>query len=172
MPCRFLCHLGLLVLFLYFCPPYLDTPTHTVLQAYMWQCQKCGREFKNTNQSHYCSNKPATVDEYIAAQAEEVRPILNKIRKTIKKAAPKALEKISWSMPTFWQGENLIHFAAHKKHIGLYPGDLSRAPFTERLAPYQTKKGTIQLPLDKPIDYELIAEITSYRVSAVQFDYP
>jgi len=133
----------------------------------MYQCPKCGRDFKNTNQSHYCSDKPTTIDEYIAAQPEELRPILNKIRKTIKKAAPKAVEKISWSMPTFWQGENLIHFAVHKKHVGIYPGDLSRIPFAEKLSGYKTTKGAIQFPLDKPIDHELIAEITRFRVSVV-----
>ena len=133
----------------------------------MWQCPKCGRDFKNTNQDHYCGEKPATIDEYIDAQPEKVRPILTKIRKTIKKAAPKAVEKIAWSMPTFWQGENIIHFAAFKKHIGIYPGDLSRLPFGEKLSVYKTTKGAIQLPLDKPIDYDLIAEITKYRVETV-----
>ena len=131
----------------------------------MWQCPKCGRYFKKQNQSHYCGNKPTTIDEYIAAQAEEVRPILELIRKTIREAAPEAVEKISWSMPTFWQRENLIHFAAFKKHIGIYPGDLSRTPFEQRLSAYKTTKGAIQLPLDKPIDYDLIAEITKYRAA-------
>ena len=111
-------------------------------------------------------DKPKTIDDYIAAQPEEVRPILNKIRKTIKKAAPKAIEKISWDMPTFWQGENIIHFAAYKKHIGIYPGDLSHIPFEEKLSAYKTSKGAIQFPLDKPIDYDFIAEITRFRVSA------
>ena len=132
----------------------------------MWQCPKCGRDFKKQNQDHYCGDKPASIEEYIAAQAEELRPILEKIRKTIRKAAPKAVEKISWSMPTFWQGENLIHFAAFKKHIGIYPGDLSLTPFEERLSAYKTTKGAIQFPLDKPIDYGLIAEITKFRVAA------
>ena len=108
-----------------------------------------------------------TIDEYIAAQPEEVRPLLEKIRRTIKKAAPKAKEKISWRMPTFWQEENLIHFAVFKKHIGIYPGDLSRLPFEQQLSGYKTSKGAIQFPLDKPIDYALIAEIIKYRVSAV-----
>ena len=133
----------------------------------MWQCPKCGRDFKNQNQSHYCGDKPSTIDEYIAAQPKSIRAVLEKIRKTIRKAAPKAIEKISWSMPTFWQGENIIHFAAFKKHIGIYPGDLGNIPFEQQLASYKTTKGAIQFPLDKPIDYDLIADITKYRVSMV-----
>jgi len=107
-----------------------------------------------------------TIDDYISAQAEELRPLLKKIRKTIKKAAPFATEKISWSMPTFWQGENLIHFAVFKHHIGIFPGNLARLPFKQRLKGYETTKGSIHLPLDKPIDYELIADITRFRVKA------
>ena len=130
----------------------------------MWQCPKCGRDFKNQNQTHYCSNKPTTIDEYIATQAEEVRPILEKIRKTIQKAAPKSVEKISYSIPAFWQDEILIYFAAFKKHIGIYPKDLSHLPFKDKLSGYKTTKGAIQFPLDKPIDYDFIAEITKYRL--------
>ena len=70
----------------------------------MWQCPKCGREFKNNNQDHYCGEAPKNIDEYIAAQPEDVRPILANIRETIRAAAPNATEKISWHMPTFRQG--------------------------------------------------------------------
>jgi uncharacterized protein YdhG (YjbR/CyaY superfamily) len=134
----------------------------------MWQCPKCGRDFKKQNQSHYCANMPDTIDGYIAVQPEEVQPVLNKIRKTIKKAAPKAIEKMSWRMPTFWQDENLIHFAVFKKHIGIYPGAQSLVHFEQELSGYKTTKGAIQFPLDKPVNYNLIAEITKYRVSAVE----
>lgn len=133
----------------------------------MWQCPKCAREFKNTNQEHYCGEAHA-IDDYIAEQPDSVQPILRKVRETIRAAAPDASERISWRMPTFWQGENLIHFAAFKKHVGLYPGDLSLAPFDERLAGYHRTKGAVQFPFDKPIDYELISDITRWRVSCVQ----
>ena len=108
------------------------------------------------------------IDEYIAEQPEELRPVLRKIRETIRGVVPEATEKISWRMPTFWQGENLIHFAVFKKHIGLYPGDITQIPFADRLKGYHTTKGAIQLPLDKPIDYKLIADITRWRVSCVK----
>ena len=133
----------------------------------MWQCAKCGREFQTTNQDHYCV-KITTIDEYIAEQPAEVQPLLRKIRTTIRKAATKATEKIACRMPTFWQGENLIHFAAFKKHIGIYPGDLTHNPFEERLAGFKKSKGAIQFPLDKPIDYKLIADITAWRLSCVE----
>jgi len=133
----------------------------------MWHCLKCDRDFKNTNQSHSCGIKPSTIDYYISEQTEAVRPLLEKIRKTIKKAAPKAIEKISWQMPTFWQGENLIHFAAFKNHISIFPGDLSRLPFKQELSGYKTTKGAIQFPLDKPIDYKFIEDITQFRVFLV-----
>lgn len=130
----------------------------------MWECPKCGREFKNKELDHFCV-KPNSIDEYIAAQPESVRPLLQSIRETIRTAAPEATEKISWQMPTFWQGKNLIHFAAFKKHIGLYPGGEATSEFAERLTGYKTSKGAIQLPLDKPIDYELIIDIVTWRVT-------
>ncbi|MBW7571257.1 iron chaperone [Caproiciproducens faecalis] len=133
----------------------------------MWKCPKCGREFKNTEQDHFCV-KPNSIDQYIAVQPEDVRPLLQSIRETIRAAAPEAAEKISWQMPTFWQGENLIHFAAFKKHIGLYPGGEATAEFAERLIGYKTSKGAIQLPIGKPIDYELITDIVRWRVKQAE----
>ncbi len=133
----------------------------------MWQCPKCKRDFRNTNQDHYCG-KISSIDEYIAGQPEDIQPVLQKIRRTIKEAAPGASEKISWSMPTFWQGENLIHFAAFKNHAGIYPGDLTLSPFKERLEGYKTTKGAVQFSFDKPVDYGLIAEITRWRVKSVE----
>ena len=133
----------------------------------MWKCPKCDREFKNLEQDHFCI-KPSSIDEYIAAKPEDVRPLLKSIRETIHKAAPEATEKISWQMPTFFLGENLIHFAAFKKHIGLYPGGEATTEFADRLTGYKTSKGAIQLPLERPIDYELITDIVQWRVSKVK----
>ena len=131
----------------------------------MWQCPKCGKDFKNTNQHHFCG-KINTIDEYIAGQPAEIQPVLQKVRTVIRGAAPDAEERMSWQMPTFWQGENIIHFAAHKKHLGLYPGDMSSSPFAERLADYRGSKGSIQFAYDKPIDFDLIADITRWRIAA------
>ncbi|HNW03922.1 MAG TPA: DUF1801 domain-containing protein [Oscillospiraceae bacterium] len=133
----------------------------------MWKCPKCGREFKNAEQSHFCGEISA-IDDYIAGQPEEARPLLQAIRETIRNAAPDAIEKISWRMPTFWQGENLIHFAAFRKHIGIYPGGEATTRFADRLTAYKTSKGAIQLPLNQPIDHELIADIVRWRVGQVK----
>ena len=78
----------------------------------MWTCPKCGRTFKNTGQSHYCTDKPKTIDEYIALQDSAKQGDLRLIRDTLRQALPEAEERISWSMPTYWKGHNIIHFAA------------------------------------------------------------
>ena len=133
----------------------------------MWTCPKFGREFKNTDQEHFCT-EVNTISDYISAQTIEVQPILQNIRETIRAAAPGAIEKIAWQMPTFWQGENLVHFAAFKKHIGLYPGGEAVSVFGERLAGYKTSKGAIQFPLGRPIDHELTADIVRWRASQAE----
>ncbi|SCM79221.1 conserved hypothetical protein [uncultured Sporomusa sp.] len=125
----------------------------------MWKCPKCGREFKNKEQDHYCGEPPKTIDAYIASQAEDIQPRLREVYATIKAALPDATEKISWQMPTFWKGQNLIHFAAFKKHIGLYPGSEAVIAFADKLTDYKTSKGAIQLPNNKPLPLELITEI-------------
>ena len=88
----------------------------------MWKCPKCGRSFRKENQSHYCGKAPTTVDEYILAQDEGIREQLRSVRTVLRGKLPDATEKIAWSMPTYWKDHNIIHFAAQKKHIGLYPG--------------------------------------------------
>ena len=99
------------------------------------------------------------IDAYIQKQDEAVQPQLNAIRDTIRAAIPDAVEKISYRMPTYWKGRNIIHFAAFKNHIGLYPGGEAPVVFADRLKDYKTSKGTIQFPLDKELPLNLIAEI-------------
>jgi len=128
----------------------------------MWTCPKCGRTFKKTEQSHYCGKAPSTIEEYILSQPEEVQDRLRLVNATIKNSIPDAREKISWSMPTYWKGRNLIQFAASKKHIGLYPGPEAVEAFVDHLKEYKTSKGTIQLPYSKPLPLELIGEIAKW----------
>jgi uncharacterized protein YdhG (YjbR/CyaY superfamily) len=130
----------------------------------MWKCPKCGRSFKNENQSHYCGKAPETIDEYIQAQDEGIRDQLQNVREAISDELPDAKEKISWSMPTWWQGHNLIHFAAQKKHIGLYPGPKAVEYFSEKLNEHGFKysKGSIQIPYSDNLPLVLISEIAAW----------
>lgn len=130
-----------------------------------WKCPKCGREFSRQNQDHYCV-KPKNMDEYIAAQKEDAQPHLREIRAVIRAAIPDAEERMSWSMPTYWKGRNIIHFAAAKKHIGLYPGDEATAEFADALKAYDVSKGTIRIPYDKPMPVELITRIAQWCYEA------
>jgi uncharacterized protein YdhG (YjbR/CyaY superfamily) len=107
---------------------------------------------------------PANIDKYIADFPRDVREVLQKIRMTIKRAAPKAEETISYKMPTFnLHGQYLIYFAAYKKHIGLYPVPSGDAEFNKEVSKYQSGKGTLQFPLDQPIPYKLITKIVKAR---------
>ena len=127
----------------------------------MWKCPKCGREFKNKGQSHYCGEKPKTIDEYILSQDTDKQEDLQHIRQILHRALPEAEERISWSMPTYWKKHNIIHFAASKKHIGLYPGPEAVIHFAEELGDYKTEKGTIRIPYGK-IDAALIEKIAKW----------
>lgn len=128
----------------------------------MWECPKCGRTFRKMDQDHYCGPAPATIEEYIERQPDEAQPYLRLINSAVKAALPDAVQKISWSMPTYWEKRNLIQFAAFKKHIGLYPGPEAVEAFAGRLKEYKTSKGAIQLPYDKPLPLGLIAEIVEW----------
>lgn len=104
-----------------------------------------------------------TIDEYIAAQAEVVQPVLHAVRQTIRTALPEAEERISYRMPTYWKKHNLIHFAAMKNHLGIYPGDggvnAFRAEIEEQGLKYS--KGAIQFPFDR-VDLDLIGRIAEW----------
>jgi uncharacterized protein YdhG (YjbR/CyaY superfamily) len=105
-----------------------------------------------------------TVDEYINAQEEEVRAVLEEIRLTIKKGAPKAEEVISYGMPAYKQNGMLVYFAACKNHIGFYPTGSGVTEFEALLTNYKTSKGAIQFPLDKKLPIALIKKIVKFRV--------
>jgi uncharacterized protein YdhG (YjbR/CyaY superfamily) len=107
---------------------------------------------------------PATIDEYIAGFPPDIQAILQKVRATIRKAAPRAEEAIKYRMPTYVLNGNLVHFAAFKKHIGFYPAPTGIEEFKDELAAYPGAKGSIQFPLDRPIPYGLIGRIVKFRV--------
>jgi len=106
----------------------------------------------------------SSIDEYIATYPEKVQTRLEKIRATIRRAAPQAREKISYQIPTFALCGNLVHFAAYEHHIGFYPGASAVKHFKSELTPYASAKGSVQLPLDRPVPLGLIAKIVRFRV--------
>lgn len=108
-----------------------------------------------------------TIDAYIQAQPAEIQPIAVKIRNIINNTAPNAQERMSWQMPTFHFYENLVHFAVQKHHIGFYPSPSAITAFQDKLAEYKTSKGAVQFPYAKPIPYDLIEEMTRFRVNEV-----
>jgi len=107
---------------------------------------------------------PKDIDEYIARYPEDIQEILEKIRMTIREAAPEADERISYQIPTFALESNLVHFAAYKNHIGFYPTPSGIEEFEEELSFYVGGKGSVKFPLDNPIPYDLITKIVRFRV--------
>lgn len=103
-----------------------------------------------------------TVDEYMQLLPDDIKPYIIEVRNTIQKSLPNAKEKISWKMPTYWDKHNIIHFAAHKKHMGLYPGVEAIICFAERLKKYKTSKGAIQFRYDEAIPLDLISDIAKW----------
>jgi len=111
------------------------------------------------------TTKTDTIDAYIASHPAKIQAILRKVRKTISKAAPGATETIGYGIPTFKLGRNLVHFGAFKEHLGFYPAPSGIEAFSEELSGYKTSRGAIQFPYDQPIPYDLIEQITRFRVT-------
>ena len=108
---------------------------------------------------------PKDIDEYIAGFPNDVQAILEKIRLTIRKAAPDAEETISYKLPTFTlKGKYLVYFGAYKKHIGFYPAPTGIEKFKAELSVYEAGKATLKFPLDKPMPFNLITKIVKFRV--------
>jgi uncharacterized protein YdhG (YjbR/CyaY superfamily) len=110
------------------------------------------------------NSSPKTIDEYIAASAPEVQSILEKIRLTIRKAAPEATEKISYGIPAFALDRDLVYFAAFKKHIGIFPPVEGDERLSKELARYRGEKGNLKFPLAEPVPYTLISRVVKFRL--------
>jgi uncharacterized protein YdhG (YjbR/CyaY superfamily) len=110
------------------------------------------------------TTNPKNIDDYIADFPPEVRVILEKMRATIRKAAPAAVEAIKYRLPTFVLSGNLVHFGAFKKHIGFYATPTGNKKFREELSAYEGAKGSVQFPLDKPIPFGLVSKMVRFRV--------
>jgi uncharacterized protein YdhG (YjbR/CyaY superfamily) len=106
-----------------------------------------------------------TTNEYIAKFPKNVRDVLEELRRVIRESAPEAEETISYGIPTFdLNGKHLVHFAAYKNHVGFYPTSSGIKAFKKELSPFNTSKGTVQFPLDKPIPFDLVKKIVKFRV--------
>jgi uncharacterized protein YdhG (YjbR/CyaY superfamily) len=110
-----------------------------------------------------------TVDEYIEACPADVRGSLEQIRRTIRKAAPEAVETISYQMPTFkLGGKFLVSFAAWKKHIGFYPIPSGTEAFKKAISSYRGAKSTARFPVGEPIPYDLVRQMVTFRMKENQ----
>ena len=111
------------------------------------------------------TTKPNNIDEYIAGFPNATQKVLKQVRATIKKAVPKAEEKISYGIPTFTLNDRyLIYFAGFKNHISLYPAPRGNEIFKKELSAYKGGKGTVQFPLYKPIPLNLITRIVKFKI--------
>jgi uncharacterized protein YdhG (YjbR/CyaY superfamily) len=113
-------------------------------------------------------SQPSGIDDYISGSPEAVRGVLERVRAAIRKAAPDATETIKYGIPTFVLGENLVHFAAFKKHIGFYPTPSAIVAFRDHLSGYTSAKGSVQFPLESPMPLKLIEQIVRFRVKEVR----
>src|SRR5665213_4436178 len=104
------------------------------------------------------------IDNYIQAAPTEAQSRLRQVRVAIRETAPQAVEAISYRIPTYKLGGNLVHFGAFKDHIGFFPTSSGVAAFKKELSKYPVSKGTIQFPLDKPLPIGLITKIVKFRV--------
>ena len=110
------------------------------------------------------SLKHKDIDAYHDSQPAEIRKVLEQLRQAIKQAAPQATETISYGMPAFRQNKVLVYYAVHKEHIGFYPTPNPIVHFKKELEKYNTSKGTIQFPIDKPLPLTLIKKMVKFRV--------
>jgi uncharacterized protein YdhG (YjbR/CyaY superfamily) len=112
------------------------------------------------------ASKISSIDEYIATFPDDIQKILKELRTTIKAAAPKAGEKISYGIPTFTlNGKYLIYFAGWKSHISIYPIPIGSEAFNKKVAKYAEGKGTLKFPIDKPLPLKLITQIVKLKVA-------
>ena len=131
--------------------------THNLRKVKMWENSRQNLVVNLTEKQF------ETIDEYIQTFPEEVQSILEKMRQTIRRAAPEAEEAISYQIPAFKLNGNLVWFAAFKNHIGFYPVITGIQAFKKELSPYKGAKGSVQFPMEKPIPYDLVKKIVMFR---------
>jgi uncharacterized protein YdhG (YjbR/CyaY superfamily) len=150
----------------------LPDPRHVIVWDSSWG-KKIPAVFGDPEKSHHVveekemktnQTKPGTVDEYIAGFPREVQQILEKIRATVRRAAPGAEETISYRIPSYTLKGKLVYFAGFKKHIGFYPRVTGISKFKRELSKYEGAKGSVKFPLEMPVPLSLIRKIVKFRV--------
>lgn len=131
----------------------------------MWQCPKCGREFKRANQGHYCGKDPQTVLEYIDSQPIETHSHLKEMMTIIKSSVPDVKEEILWSMPHYVREGKTISFYACKSYIGFFVGVKAIEKFALELDGFTTQNRAIYFPYDKELPANLIESIARWCLS-------
>lgn len=113
------------------------------------------------------SSAHPAVTAYIDGFPPPVRERLAKLRSTIVACAPEAEERLAYGIPTWWQGENLIHLGGFKQHVGIYPGPEAIEAFADALGDYVTSKGAVQLPHDAPLSpaVALVKRLVRHRLA-------
>ena len=120
----------------------------------------------NLSEDRFMSVKPQTIDEYLATLSKEKRTALEKLRKDIKSAAPRAEECISYQLPGFrLDGRMLASFGAWTDHCAFYPGAFPIEANKKDLKAYKTSKGTIQFPAEKPLPATLVRKLIKSRIA-------
>jgi uncharacterized protein YdhG (YjbR/CyaY superfamily) len=108
---------------------------------------------------------PADLDAYLAGLPEPARARLAALCTVVREEAPEAAERMTYGMPTWHQGENLLHLAGYAKHVGLYPGPAAIVAFADELRAFKTSKGAVQIPHDAALPTDLVRRITRWRVA-------
>jgi uncharacterized protein YdhG (YjbR/CyaY superfamily) len=123
---------------------------------------------KSPAKSTPAKSSPTTIDAYLAAVPAPARAKLEEVRRIVRRVAPDAVEKIGYGIPTFtYAKKNLFHFAAFTSHVGLYPGSEAIEAFAAELDGYETAKGTIRVPFDRPIPGTLIEKLVRFNLGSV-----
>lgn len=126
--------------------------------------------YRAADKTHHKMNarQPGNIDEYINYQPQDWREMLQKVRETIREAAPGAVESISYAMPAFkFRGRPLVYFALNRNHLGFYATPSANSAFSENLKGYRSSKGAVQFPLDRPIPYDLIRNMVQYKLEEI-----
>lgn len=125
----------------------------------MWMCSKCGREFKRTNQSHFCGKDPETVAQYIQQQEPQAQEYLQLLQRLVLENVADVKEDIAWSMPRYQKNGRTISIFAGEKAISLYVDEETIIHHLDLLNKFKVKNNTIYLPYTKKLLIEVLVTI-------------